>query len=74
MSDFSEAFRITKENYPILLGLLLIGLGLLLVTYQVKYGRSNSMKDHDVGSWKAHVNLWGLIIFTIIIGILVLIN
>ena len=49
-------------------------LGILWLLYQLGKKESFKMKDHGLGSWGAMVNTWGLIIMTILWGLILIIR
>ena len=62
------------EGYPIQSGLILIGLGIIGLLFQIDLKESSKMKDHSVLTWRVFLNKWFLIILSIIWGLILIIK
>ena len=69
-----EVFVNALENYPIQSGLLLIGLGIIGLLFQLDLKESCRMKNHSILTWRVFLNKWLLIIMSFILGLILIIK
>lgn len=74
MDTIKNLFLNILRDYPIASGMFMLVLGILWLLYQLGKKESFKMKDHGLGSWGAMVSTWGLIIMTILWGLIIIIR
>ena len=64
-----DVFLNALEGYPIQSGLILIGLGVIGLLFQIDLKESPKMKHHSILTWRVFLNKWFLIIMDFILGV-----
>lgn len=62
------------NDNSLLSGTLMLLIGISWLVYQIKKKESFKMKDHGLGSWGVMVSTWGIIVFTILWGLILIIR
>ncbi|WP_300026926.1 hypothetical protein [uncultured Maribacter sp.] len=74
MKKIEDFFINTIKAYPIYSGISLLIIGILLVAYQIRKNESFNMNEHGLGSWKTFVGIWGIAIFSILWGVILIVR
>ena len=62
------------DDHPIISGLFMLIVGILWFIYRHGKKESFRMNDYGLGSWREMVGTWGLIVFVIIWGLILIIR
>ncbi len=60
------------DNYPVFSGAGFLLVAVILTAYQLKKNNSFKMSDYGVLSWRSLVITWGLIVMSLIYGIILI--
>ena len=71
MKDF---FVDLLNGYPLTMGIIMIIVGSIWLVYKTHKKESFRMKDHGLFSWQVLIGSWGLIVFLILWGIILIIR
>ena len=74
MKEIKETLVRAFENYPIQSGIIMIGIGVILLLFQLDLKESNKMKEHNVFSYRGFVNKCTLIIMSFLFGIILILK
>ena len=69
-----DIFISALEGYPIQSGIILIGLGIIGLLFQLDLKESPKMKNHSILSWKTFLSKWFLIILSILWGFILILK
>lgn len=62
------------NDYPIICGISMLVIGVIWLIIQLNRKQSFKMEDHGLGSWGAMVSTWGVIVFLILWGSILIIR
>ena len=62
------------NEYPIACGISMIIMGVIWLVLQINKKQSFKMEDHGLGSWREMVGTWGVIVFLILWGIILIVR
>jgi hypothetical protein len=62
------------NEYPLMSGISMIIIGIIWLLYRFRKTESYMMKDHGLASWKEMVNTWGVIVFLLVWGVILILR
>lgn len=69
-----DVFVNALDGYPIQFGLILIGLGIIFLLFQLDSKESFRMKNHGLFSWRALLAKWTIILMCFITGLILILK